>query len=109
MRRRKNYIFTNRKHSLKGIMGVVLGMISLCSTVTVIYLTYQNASQAPANFGLSVLLALLFAIAGVIVSIISRFEADKFYLFSYLGIVISMIALAAVGLILVAGLYGIQF
>jgi hypothetical protein len=36
MKKRRSYIFTNKKHDLKGIMAVVLGAISLISLVIVL-------------------------------------------------------------------------
>ena len=40
--RKKNYIFTNKKHSDKAIMSTILGIISLVSLGIVTYLSYSR-------------------------------------------------------------------
>lgn len=104
---RRNYIFTNRVQSKKGILATVFGAVSLISVILTIYLTYGTGQEAPANYGISLLLALLFSMTGFIVSIVSRFEKDVFYLFSYIGMVVNFLALSAIGFLLYAGVKGI--
>lgn len=104
---RRNYIFTNRVQSKKGILATVFGAVSLISVLLTIYLTYGTGQTAPANYGISLILALVFSLTGFIVSIVSRFEKDVFYLFSYMGMVINFITLSAIGFLLYAGVKGI--
>ena len=42
-----------------------------------------------------------------VLGIMSKMEEDKFYLFSYLGILLNVLAIAGVGFILYAGVYGL--
>ena len=42
---------------------------------------------------------------GIILGVISRMERDKYYLFSYLGIALNVLVLAAISIILYAGAY----
>ena len=42
--RKKNYIFTNKKHSDKAIMSTILGVISLVSLGIVTYLSYSRGA-----------------------------------------------------------------
>ena len=46
--RKKNYIFTNKKHSDKAIMSTILGMISLVSLGIVTYLSTAGAVSCTA-------------------------------------------------------------
>ena len=99
----RKYIFTNKKESRKGIMSTVLGAVSLFSLFLAVYGTFQNQGEALVKYGMGVLFALLFALTGIVLGIMSKMEEDKFYLFSYLGILLNVLAIAGVGFILYAG------
>ena len=103
----RKYIFTNKKESKKGIMSAVLGIIALASLFFAVYETFRNQGQALAKYGVAALFALLFALAGVVLGIMSKMEEDRFYLFSYLGIILNLMAIAGIGFIIYAGVYGI--
>ena len=103
----RKYIFTNKKESKKGIMSAVLGIIALASLFFAGYETFRNQGQALVKYGVAALFALLFALAGVVLGIMSKMEEDRFYLFSYLGIILNLMAIAGIGFIIYAGVYGI--
>ena len=103
----RKYIFTNKKESKKGIMSAVLGIIALASLFFAVYETFRNQGQALVKYGVAALFALLFALAGVVLGIMSKMEEDIFYLFSYLGIILNLMAIAGIGFIIYAGVYGI--
>ena len=103
----RKYIFTNKKESKKGIMSAVLGIIALVSLFFAVYETFRNQGQALVKYGVAALFALLFALAGVVLGIMSKMEEDRFYLFSYLGIILNLLAIAGIGFIIYAGVYGI--
>lgn len=91
--KRKNYIFTNRKHSERAIMSMILGGISTCSLGIVIYLSYLKGGAVPISYGLTGLLAAVFSIVGLILGILTVQEAERFKLFPILGIVLNLLAL----------------
>ena len=103
----RKYIFTNKKESKKGIMSAVLGIIALVSLFLAVYETFRNQGQALVKYGVAALFALLFALAGIVLGIMSKMEEDRFYLFSYLGIILNLLAMAGIGFIIYAGVYGI--
>ncbi|MBO5094146.1 MAG: hypothetical protein J6C33_07300 [Lachnospiraceae bacterium] len=107
MAHKKNYIFTNKEHPQKGIMSTILGIISAASIALTLYFTFLNGGSAQPRYGAAALFAVLFAAAGLALGIMSKMEPDKYYLFSYLGIIINSLVLAGVGFILFAGAYGI--
>ncbi len=107
MLKNKGFIFTNKAHSQKGIMSAVLGMISLFSVFLTIYYTAKAGGRAPLKYGFSVLLAMLYAIAGLVLGIRGRMEKDKFYLFAYMGIVLNGLMVVGIVLLLFVGVYGI--
>ena len=103
----RKYIFTNKKESKKGIMSAVLGIIALVSLFFAVYETFRNQGQALVKYGVAALFALLFALAGIVLGIMSKMEEDRFYLFSYLGIILNLLAIAGIGFIIYAEVYGI--
>ena len=107
MSRKNSIMFTNKKHTEKGIMASILGVISLLTLSYSIVVSYRNSGDVPIQYGVAVLLAMLFSLVGVILGIISRSDRDRYYLFSYMGIVLNVLALAIVSMILYAGAYSL--
>ena len=107
MSRKNSFMFTNKSHTEKGIMSTILGIISLATLGYAIAMSYLNAGEIPSQYGVAALLATVFAFIGAALGAVSRTEKDKFYFFSYLGIVLNVLALAVVSAILYAGAYEI--
>lgn len=104
---KKNYIFTNKTISYKAIMSIILGVIGVASIVVAIALTYAKDGQATLEYGGVVLLSLIYGFVGLILSIISKREPDRYYFFSYLGMVLNVAVIGMVSFILYAGAYGL--
>ena len=105
MLKKSDFMFTSKEHTLKGIMATILGVISLVSLVYIILDSYWKAGQVPQQYGAVAFLTMLFAFVGIALGVISKSERDKFYFFSYLGIVLNVLVLAALSVILYAGAY----
>lgn len=103
MGKRRNFIFTNKKHSEKAIMGTILGMISLVSLGIVIFLSYQKNGETPVSYGLTGLLATIFSMIGLIIGILTLQEKENFRLFPWLGTILNMLSLAVIGVLLYVG------
>ncbi len=107
MGKKKNYMFTNKKHSSRGIMSAILGVITLTSLILAVFQTYQVKGEAGGNMGMVGFVATCFSITGLVIGFLSKAEPDRFRFFSYVGILLNLLALAAVSMILYAGAYGI--
>ena len=103
MKKRKNYIFTNKKNSDRAIMSVILGIISLVSLGIVIFYSYQKGGEATAGYGLTGILAAIFSLTGLVLSIIALKEKKYYKFFPVLGIILNLVVLAEIGLILYVG------
>lgn len=101
------YIFTNKAYSVKGIMSTILGVLDLVSLALAVYLSYQNHGVALPRFGATGVLITVFSLTGLILAILSKYEPDRFYLFSYLGMGLNILSLLGVSFILFAGAYGL--
>lgn len=103
--KKNSYMFTTREHTQKGIMSTILGVISLATLGYTVYMSYQRVGDVPAQYGAVVMLVMIYAFAGIVLGVISKTERDKFYLFTYLGIILNILALAVISAILYAGAY----
>jgi len=103
MARRKGFIFTNKKHSDKAIMSIILAIISIISLIIVVYLTYRRGGEALEGYGFTGILACLFALAGLFLGISAVREKDRYRRFSILGLVLNVLVLAWIGFILYLG------
>lgn len=98
------YIFTDKKHPKWGIMSSILGLIAVASLCLAIHFTYLNKGNAPMQYGMVVLLAIFYAIAGMVLGIHSLTEKDIFRLFPVCGIVLNTLAILGSGIIVYLGL-----
>lgn len=81
----------------------MLGVISVASLLLAGYLSYMEKGAENMRYGAACFLATVFAFVGVILGVLGRTEKDRFYLFSYIGIVLNVAAIGLVSLILYAG------
>lgn len=103
MNLKRNYIFTNKRYSEKSIMSAVLGVISLGALVAAVYYTFLAGGEAMVGYGVTALLATIFSVVGLVLGILSKLEKDKFYLFSYIGIVTNALAVISIIYIIYVG------
>ncbi len=103
MKKRKSYIFTNKKNSLRAIMSVILGVLSLASLWLMVFLSYLRGGETEVKYGFVGLLATLFSMAGLILAAVTARDRNYYRLFPVLGIVFNLAALGSVSLILYAG------
>ena len=105
MGRKKNYIFTNKKHSERAIMSTILGVISLISLIAAVFLAYEKEGNIPAGYGVAGFLIAVFSVTGLVLGIVTAMEKDRDRLFPCLGIVCNLLALLGIGFVVYAGMY----
>lgn len=105
MARRKNYIFTNKKHSEKAVMSAALGGLCIFSLIAVTFLSYKKGGEVPNGYGFTGLFVLIFSLIGLLLGVITVREKDMFKLFPILGIVLNTIALLGIGFMVYVGNY----
>lgn len=107
MGHKNSYIFTSKSHTQKGIMATILGVISLATLIYTVVMSYRSTGEIPIQYGAAVLLVTFFALAGAALGVISRTERDKYYFFSYLGILLNLLVLGGISAVLYAGAYAV--
>ena len=100
---KNGYIFTDKKNPKRGIMASMLGLIATISLCLAIHFTYLNGGTAPMQYGMVVILAIAYAIAGMVIAIRSLTEKDIFRFFPICGIVLNALAILGGGVILYFG------
>lgn len=103
MKKKKSFIFTDKKHSNRAIMATILGVISLSGLSAMVFLSYRSGGQVGAGFGVGALLAAVYSTVGLVLSLIAAQEKERYRLFPVLGILLNLAALAGVGLIVYVG------
>ena len=105
MSQKKNFMFTNRRHSRKAIMSTVFGVLCTVSMVIVIVLSYIRNGNVPAGYGFTGVFATVLSLNGLLLGIFSVREADRFKLFGWLGILLNGISLGMISGILYMAAY----
>jgi len=100
---KKNYIFTNKKHSNRAIMATILGIISMVFMSIVIFMAYRSAGETTVGYGVIGLLSTIFSMVGLILGVITVRDNSYYRIFPVLGIVLNLLVLAGISLILYVG------
>ena len=84
-------------------MGTILGIISLAALAIVIFLSYRLDGNAPAGYGVTGLLSLLFSLVGLVLGIITVRQKDQFQVFPCAAIILNGLSLLLIACILYIG------
>ena len=105
MLKSKGFIFTNKKHTEKGIMSAILGVLANITMGTAVYFSYLGRGVSSPRYAAAALLAVVFMAVGLGLGIWSSTETEKFRLFTVIGIIVNVLAFGMLSLILFAGAY----
>ena len=103
MKKRKGIIFTDKKHSNRAIMATILGIISLASLGTMVFLSYRQEGNVRSGYGAAALLAALYSTVGLVLGLAAIQRKEYYRVFPVLGILLNRAALVGIGLILYLG------
>lgn len=101
----KSYIYSDKKHTVKGIIATILSLISLIALIIILIMSYSKEGKVSNSYGVTVLLCLIYSITGIIFGVLGRYEEDKYYLFANIGIAIGGLDVLLVSLILYVGAF----
>ena len=100
----RKYIYSNKEHTKKGIFSTVLAVLSFIFLMLVIIVSYSRRGNVGGSFGATAFLCSVFSAVGIILGALGKSEPDKFYLFSYIGIIWNVVNMLIVSAILYAGI-----
>lgn len=84
-------------------MSVILGIISLASLGVVVYRAYAAGGETQPGFGFTGIFALIFAVTGIVLSVLALNEKRNYKWFPVVGIVLNALVFVWIGLIMYAG------
>lgn len=84
-------------------MSVILGIISLAALVTAVIFSYRSGGEAAVKYGFTGVLAMVFALVGEVLGVLTACDRNYYRFFPVLGIILNLFALGGVSLILYAG------
>lgn len=91
-RRKKNKVkFGNRKHTIRGIISIVLAVLSFVLFWALVIVSYNMNGNGGIYMGTIGITALFMNVVGVFNAIKSFQERDRNYLFSKLGIMVNLV------------------
>lgn len=86
-------------------MSTILGVLSIITLGTAVYLSYLNKGALSERYGAAALLAVIYMSVGLILGIMSTTERERFKLFIVLGLLMNTLAFGMLSIILYAGAY----
>ncbi|MGN0482568.1 MAG: DUF6142 family protein [Lachnospiraceae bacterium] len=101
---RRNYKFTAKKQSKKGITATVLSGVSLASLILAVEQSFVKKGNGSVYLGSVGLLALFLSVSALIVAVNGYKEEDKFRFFLNLGTFLSLLST-----VIWVGIYGYGF
>lgn len=102
-KKNKNYIYTNKKQSAKGVFATALAAMVSITIFAMINYVFKNDGFTPDSFGTGALLCTVFTLIGLLLSVFGRYDNDRYMHFVHLGIFWNSLNLLALSAILYAG------
>lgn len=84
-RKRNSVKFSDKVHPAKGILSFTFGMLAASIFIVTSFLSYRAKGNAGAGIGFFGILAFVFSIAGVVLSILALRGKDIHYRYPVLG------------------------
>ena len=103
MARKKNYMFTNKRHSHKAIMATILGAISMISMLIVVYLTYMDGGRTQVKYGVTGFLSTIFSMVGLGLGIAALRDKNYYRVFPWIGFILNLLVLSGISFLLYWG------
>lgn len=103
-KRARKFIYSNKKHTQKGIFSTILAALSFFFLLFMIILSYAKRGEIGGAYGAAAFVCTVFSSVGIILGTMGKREPDMFHLFSYIGIIWNVVNLLFISSILYAGL-----
>ncbi|MEE0314451.1 DUF6142 family protein [Eshraghiella crossota] len=98
------YKFTNKKHSVGGVVATIMAVAAIVLIVFSIVLSFKARGEGGEIVGSLALMALAFSVFGLIIGLLSYREFDRYYTFSLIGSLINGIIIILLIMLLFVGI-----
>jgi UDP-N-acetylmuramyl pentapeptide phosphotransferase/UDP-N-acetylglucosamine-1-phosphate transferase len=95
--KRKHYNFTERSHSVKGIVSSAVSLVILAGYVLMLVQAFSTNGALSMYYGSAGLALFILAVGMLVLAVISLFEEDSYPLFPRLALFLSLLAIACLG------------
>lgn len=102
-----NYKFTEKTHSVKGIAGLLLAVLSIVGGIAMTVISFSSDGNGTVYLGSGGILAMFCALAALVLSIGSMKEEKSYRVFPIAATIFSVLALAGWIGVYVMGFLGI--
>lgn len=103
-RRRRKYKFTDKKHSVHGVISTCIAVTSIALVVVSIAAAVSAKGQAGIMVGILPFISLVMSTVGIILSCITFRKPDTIFTFSWIGLIANIVVWLFVALVLVSGI-----
>ncbi len=100
---RHKYKFTNKKHSVGGIISSVMAVAAIALFIVAIVISFKARGEGGAIIGSIALSSLAVAFFGLVIGLMSYKETDRYYTFSFTGSLFNGIMTITMLLMLLVG------
>ena len=104
MSRRRNYKFTNKRHTKTGIISSGIGLFVLLLLSGLFYLSYAKSGEIGNVAGFLGFVGMLATIVGLGMGVKGCREEERFYLFSHIGCILNGILLVIFIILYILGM-----
>ncbi len=101
---RKNYMFSDKTHSMQGVFASVCGLIGMVTLVCIVLLSYYNEGSALLSWAFAALLTSIVSIVGVVNSLLCIGNEEVFHFYGWLGLLLNVLTMLGVGSIVYLGI-----
>ena len=103
-RRRRKYKFSDKKHSLGGIIATILVIPEIALIAFAIYLAAIQKGQGTEIVGWLPFISLILATIGIVLSALGLRKDDTIYTFAWIGLIASIVIWLFLAVMMVAGM-----
>lgn len=88
-----NYTFTEKSHSKRGILALVLALLSIASGIAMVVISFVHKGNGSVYLGSCGILGLLLAVTSFTLAVLSVREDKSYKLYPMAGLIAGLIAL----------------
>lgn len=104
---RKSFMFTTKKHSITGILSVLLGVTSLTGLIAAIIVSFMHRGATPMRVACAGLIGVIASVTGAFAGLNGSQERDTYLLFPRIGTIMNIVMMILWIIIVVLGIKGI--
>lgn len=104
-RRRSKTKFSVKETKLPTVFGIILGIISVLTVLVLLYLTFVRGGEATVSYAFAGLLASVFSVTGLILSILCLNDHYQPHTIGWMGLFTNGIAVLSMAGILYLGMF----